>query len=84
MSKFKNCYWIWPKRFLEENVDYCIVETNNLKIIKKKELKECSYWYKWDIKGRVVCIYIKTKKGSKEQKYLFKELGLTTKDRHYT
>jgi len=81
-SEFESCFWLWPKRYLVEEIDYYIIETNNTQIVKDKWLKKVPvYWGKWDKQGNMVCVHIKVKKDSEEQKYLFRKLGLKLKDR---
>jgi len=74
-------FWLWNKREIQEGYDIYIIETTNIKIIKDKQIEKCSYWFKWNRQGDLICVHIKTKKDSPEQKYLFKELGIKLKDR---
>lgn len=82
IQKFQSCFWIWNKRHLESGVDYYIIETTNFSVIKDHKLEKCPCWGKWDKHGKLLCIHIRVRKDSPEQKYIFKVLGLKMKDRY--
>jgi len=81
IDKSKSCFWVWAKRHIETDYDIYIIETTKTSILKQKQLEGIPHWNKYNKNGDLICTHIKTIKGSPEQKYIFKELGLKLKDR---
>jgi hypothetical protein len=72
-------WWEWSGKHNLDEKTYYIIYTENLKIQKETKLKPFAWYY--NQQSKLYAIQFKTLKNTKEQKELFKKLGIKIKNK---